>query len=137
MPPCRQQVGKVVQVIECEALLSVAASQTGLLAILPNCHQDRLIASLVANIGLLAVFKCGAFAWENVTLVAGWFGGSLPLFPRIILPIDLSFHTFQAMSYTIEVYGVELSSARSHRRLEASPTPANDSTSKAARTPSG
>jgi alginate O-acetyltransferase complex protein AlgI len=67
-------------------------------------RKPALIASLVANIGLLGVFKYGAFAWGNASEVAGWFGESLPPFPRLLLPIGLSFHTFQAMSYTIEVY---------------------------------
>lgn len=67
-------------------------------------RKPALIASLIANVGLLAFFKYGAFVWGNVATVAWWFGGSLPDFPRILLPIGLSFHTFQAMSYTIEVY---------------------------------
>lgn len=59
-----------------------------------------LIISLIANIGVLAVFKYYNFFVDNINLVAGT---SLP-FLMIILPIGLSFHTFQAMSYTIEVY---------------------------------
>jgi len=59
-----------------------------------------LIISLVANIGVLAVFKYYNFFIDNINVAAGV---SLPLL-KIILPIGLSFHTFQAMSYTIEVY---------------------------------
>ncbi|HYP89559.1 MAG TPA: hypothetical protein VEQ59_15430, partial [Polyangiaceae bacterium] len=61
--------------------------------------------SLVANLGVLAVFKYWPFLHQN----AGWLfqlaGARNPL-PAldIVLPIGLSFHTFQAMSYTIEVY---------------------------------
>jgi len=65
-----------------------------------------LIVSLVANIGVLAVFKYYNFFVGNVdTLLHGFglAGNALP-FLDIILPIGLSFHTFQAMSYTIEVY---------------------------------
>lgn len=65
-----------------------------------------LIASLVANIGVLAVFKYFNFFIDNVnTLLQGLniTTHALP-FLKIILPIGLSFHTFQAMSYTIEVY---------------------------------
>lgn len=64
-----------------------------------------LTCSLVANIGILAVFKYFNFLNENITLVAdslGWHN-HIP-FLTILLPIGLSFHTFQAMSYTIEVY---------------------------------
>ncbi len=65
-----------------------------------------LIMSLVANIGVLAVFKYYNFFIENVNdLLHGWniSTRSVP-YLSIILPIGLSFHTFQAMSYTIEVY---------------------------------
>jgi alginate O-acetyltransferase complex protein AlgI len=60
-----------------------------------------LILSLVANIGVLAVFKYYNFFIGNFNMLAHQ--DMLPLL-TIILPIGLSFHTFQAMSYTIEVY---------------------------------
>ncbi|MBS1773187.1 MAG: MBOAT family protein [Bacteroidetes bacterium] len=62
-----------------------------------------LIMSLVSNIGVLAVFKYYNFFIGNINDL---FGGSEALLPllNIALPIGLSFHTFQAMSYTIEVY---------------------------------
>jgi len=64
-----------------------------------------LIASLIANIGVLAVFKYYNFFIDNFNSLGSWWGmqGNLP-YLGIILPIGLSFHTFQAMSYTIEVY---------------------------------
>ena len=64
-----------------------------------------LIASLTANIGLLGFFKYFNFFNENLASVFSVFGidfHSANL--NIILPIGLSFHTFQSMSYTIEVY---------------------------------
>lgn len=48
-----------------------------------------LVMSIAANLGVLAVFK-----------YAGWISASW----QLALPIGLSFHTFQAMSYAIEVY---------------------------------
>lgn len=64
-----------------------------------------LIASLVANIGVLAVFKYYNFLNENLTTLLGTFQLENPVpYLGILLPIGLSFHTFQAMSYTIEVY---------------------------------
>ena len=64
-----------------------------------------LIASLVANIGVLAVFKYVYFILGNVHSLFGFFGKNIDTsFIHIILPIGLSFHTFQAMSYTFEVY---------------------------------
>jgi D-alanyl-lipoteichoic acid acyltransferase DltB (MBOAT superfamily) len=64
-----------------------------------------LICSLIANIGVLAIFKYYNFFTENLTLLFTKFSYSLPLpILKLLLPIGLSFHTFQAMSYTIEVY---------------------------------
>ena len=61
--------------------------------------------SIVVNIGVLSVFKYYNFFIGNVDLLLHSFNisESIPLL-KIILPIGLSFHTFQAMSYTIEVY---------------------------------
>jgi alginate O-acetyltransferase complex protein AlgI len=63
-----------------------------------------LVASLAANIGVLMVFKYYHFLNENLSALLGY--GHASLLPELsmVLPIGLSFHTFQAMSYTIEVY---------------------------------
>ena len=64
-----------------------------------------LIASLVANIGVLCVFKYYNFLNDNLTALLHGAGYKNPIpYLSILLPIGLSFHTFQAMSYTIEVY---------------------------------
>jgi alginate O-acetyltransferase complex protein AlgI len=64
-----------------------------------------LIASLVANIGVLAVFKYYNFLNDNLGTLLYGMGYHNPIpYLSILLPIGLSFHTFQAMSYTIEVY---------------------------------
>ncbi|SOE19899.1 D-alanyl-lipoteichoic acid acyltransferase DltB, MBOAT superfamily [Spirosomataceae bacterium TFI 002] len=63
-----------------------------------------LIASLVANIGVLAVFKYADFLIGNANAVLFKLGAETYDLLDILLPIGLSFHTFQAMSYTIEVY---------------------------------
>ncbi|WP_375446703.1 MBOAT family O-acyltransferase [uncultured Fibrella sp.] len=75
-------------------------------------HRRKLllIISLIANVGLLAFFKYYDFFHEQITALLGTFGltHSVPmlgeLIPGIVLPIGLSFHTFQSISYTIEVY---------------------------------
>lgn len=68
-------------------------------------RRQFLILSLIANIGVLAIFKYYNFINDHITGLAKLFGytNQLP-YLAIILPIGLSFHTFQAMSYTIEVY---------------------------------
>jgi alginate O-acetyltransferase complex protein AlgI len=64
-----------------------------------------LICSLVANIGVLAVFKYYNFINFNLSALLHGFDVTNPVpYLSILLPIGLSFHTFQAMSYTIEVY---------------------------------
>jgi D-alanyl-lipoteichoic acid acyltransferase DltB (MBOAT superfamily) len=64
-----------------------------------------LIISLVANIGMLCFFKYFNFAESEVERFCSAFGIHMhPWHLNVILPIGLSFHTFQSMSYTIEVY---------------------------------
>jgi len=64
-----------------------------------------LIASLIANIGILCIFKYYNFLNNNLSVLLHGVGFQNPIpFLSIILPIGLSFHTFQAMSYTIEVF---------------------------------
>mgnify|MGYP000895622422 CR=1 FL=1 len=66
-------------------------------------HHKKLflIISIIANVSVLAVFKYFNFLAININSLAD--KDIIPLL-KIILPIGLSFHTFQAMSYTIEVY---------------------------------
>ncbi|MCB9046044.1 MAG: MBOAT family protein [Chitinophagales bacterium] len=69
-------------------------------------NKKHLLAmSIVANVGVLCFFKYYNFLNENLTTLLGLasFKNPIPAL-NIILPIGLSFHTFQAMSYTIEVY---------------------------------
>lgn len=63
---------------------------------------SRLIIGLdaVFNLGLLFVFKYLSF---SVGIIDNVFGADLPI-PEIALPIGISFFTFQAMSYVIDVY---------------------------------
>ena len=64
-----------------------------------------LIVSLVSNIGVLFIFKYFNFFNTNLKALAEAIHWNYSLESlSIALPIGLSFHTFQAMSYTIEVY---------------------------------
>jgi D-alanyl-lipoteichoic acid acyltransferase DltB (MBOAT superfamily) len=64
-----------------------------------------LIISLITNIGVLAIFKYYNFLNDNISFLLKGFALENPIPSlKILLPIGLSFHTFQAMSYTIEVY---------------------------------
>jgi alginate O-acetyltransferase complex protein AlgI len=64
-------------------------------------HKKQfLLCSIIGNIGILCIFKYYNFFISNFNEI---FDSSGPLL-KIILPIGLSFHTFQAMAYTIEIY---------------------------------
>lgn len=64
-----------------------------------------LVCSLIANIGVLCFFKYYNFLNDSFTHVLFRFHRDNPVpYLDILLPLGLSFHTFQAMSYTIEVF---------------------------------
>jgi D-alanyl-lipoteichoic acid acyltransferase DltB (MBOAT superfamily) len=61
--------------------------------------------SIAANVGVLGLFKYFNFFNENIASIARFIGWNYPIGAlTLALPVGLSFHTFQAMSYTIEVY---------------------------------
>jgi alginate O-acetyltransferase complex protein AlgI len=68
-------------------------------------RKRYLVMSIIANVGVLAFFKYADFLNDNLDALASfldWNYSKQAL--GIILPIGLSFHTFQSLSYTIEVY---------------------------------
>lgn len=70
-----------------------------------NRRRTLLLASVVANLGLLGFFKYYYFFTDNTSSLLSLFGvdWSAPNW-NIILPVGISFYTFQSMSYTIDVY---------------------------------
>lgn len=68
-------------------------------------RKALLGVSLAANIGILASFKYFDFFNSNVRVLAEMIGWNYPIENLgWLLPIGLSFHTFQSLAYTIEVY---------------------------------
>lgn len=68
-----------------------------------------LVLSLLGNLGSLAAFKYSSFFAENISLLLSHFGIIIDLKSKIpkfmlILPVGISFYTFQSMSYTIDIY---------------------------------
>ena len=59
-----------------------------------------MVSGVVLNLLLLGVFKYTGFMVENINAL---FGLSIPV-PSISLPLGISFYTFQAMTYVIDVY---------------------------------
>jgi D-alanyl-lipoteichoic acid acyltransferase DltB (MBOAT superfamily) len=73
----------------------------------PQKNKKMLLyVSLIANIGVLCVFKYYNFFISNIEDLLASLNITTYKLPylTILLPIGLSFHTFQAMSYTLEVY---------------------------------
>jgi alginate O-acetyltransferase complex protein AlgI len=88
----------LVILIDYIAGLAIAATQNPL-------RRAFLILSLLANIGLLATFKYFDFLNDNVHAFSEMLHWTYPVRNLgWLLPIGLSFHTFQSMAYTIEVY---------------------------------
>ena len=65
-------------------------------------RRTWLIVSLAANLGFLGFFKYFNFAAGNFAMLLGRPASAFAL--DIILPMGISFHTFQSMSYVIDVY---------------------------------
>lgn len=70
--------------------------------------------SLCGQLGLLAFFKYSGFVAANARAIGGALGLHLPEFAlRIVLPVGISFYTFQTLSYTIDVWRGRLAPRRS------------------------
>jgi D-alanyl-lipoteichoic acid acyltransferase DltB (MBOAT superfamily) len=91
----------------------------------PRARTAWLVISLVSNFGFLGYFKYSGFLTENLNSILAHLDLSARLpdpvaypnamlgllgvseyhfFSRVVLPIGISFHTFQSMSYTIDAY---------------------------------
>jgi alginate O-acetyltransferase complex protein AlgI len=64
-----------------------------------------LMLSLAVNLGILSYFKYGGFLAENFTLLARSLGFDWQPAPfNVVLPVGISFYTFQTLSYTLDIY---------------------------------
>lgn len=77
-------------------------------------RKALLAVSLVANLGLLGFFKYGEFLMENYQALMSLLGVTVQI-PEwdIILPVGISFYTFQTLSYTLDVYRKKTAPAKS------------------------
>ncbi len=84
----------------------------------PGVRKTWLLISLIINLGLLLFFKYTYFFVDNINFIAsqagfsGFSGSTIAL--RIILPLGISFYTFQTISYTIDVYRRVITPTRSY-----------------------
>ena len=80
-------------------------------------RKALLALSLVANLGLLAAFKYADFFLASLEAALGSCGVRAPMpLLRLVLPVGISFYTFEAVSYTFDVY---------RRRIRAERDPAH------------
>jgi len=72
-----------------------------------------LVLMCIVNLGLLSIFKYGTFLMENLNSLTGF----PDVIPKILLPIGISFYTFQLMSYVIDVYRGDTESQKNYFTL--------------------
>ncbi len=73
-------------------------------------HKKVILAgSLISNLGILVLYKYLTFLFTNISAVLGLFHVSVQI-PSIdlLLPVGISFYTFQALSYSMDVYREEI-----------------------------
>lgn len=80
-----------------------------------NRRKRKLLVTLsvVANLGLLGAFKYYNFFRDSAE---AWFGWHAPVLD-VLLPVGISFYTFQSLSYTIDVYRGTIQPARNLREF--------------------
>ncbi len=77
-----------------------------------------MLGALLFNLGILAVLKYTNFAISNINAISGAVGAGLSIeHLNIILPMGISFYTFQALSYLIDVYHAKYDAQRSFPRF--------------------
>lgn len=76
--------------------------------------KQMLVAAIICNIALLGYFKYSNFFIENFNFISeSLFGSSIP-WANVILPIGISFLTFEKISYLVDVYRKDCGAQRSY-----------------------
>ncbi|MFC1585911.1 MBOAT family protein, partial [Fibrobacterota bacterium] len=72
----------------------------------PKSRNTALVLSIVISLGFLAFFKYYMFCMDGINKLAELFGAGSNFFHimSVTLPIGISFYTFQALSYTVDVW---------------------------------
>ena len=83
----------------CSVLLNYTGAMGVSLAKRDTARRCIMIAGVAANLALLGYFKYAGFAVSIVNAL----GAHIPV-PEIVLPLGISFYTFQGMSYLLDVY---------------------------------
>jgi len=76
-------------------------------------RRQWLALAMVVSFGVLGWFKYFNFFYDSLQTTLGWLGLTLSPLPwRVLLPVGISFFTFQAASYVVDVYRREMETAR-------------------------
>lgn len=73
-------------------------------AALQRKRKLLLLLSICTNLGLLGYFKYFNFGVDTLNAILGRTGDDAYSWPEIVLPVGISFYTFQSLSYSIDVY---------------------------------
>ena len=80
----------------------------------PRWRRFFLLASVCVSLLLLATFKYANFALANLNSILGQIGApSLGLALHLVLPVGISFYTFQSIGYVVDVYRRQIPAQRS------------------------
>ncbi len=102
---CGGAIGRIDSALDAGQALDVANQAAR--------RKRYLVLSVVFNLGLLAYFKYANFGIDSLNILFRSVGLHPVAFAKVVLPIGISFYTFQTMSYTIDVYLKECTPVRS------------------------
>ncbi|NDW17718.1 MBOAT family protein [Dysgonomonas sp. 216] len=97
-------------------LLSTICVNYGCSLLIEKGHRRiGLWTAVILSLGSLFYFKYATFAYTNIINLFNWLGinESYHSIPQIVLPLGISFFTFQVLSYTIDVYRGNIHASRS------------------------
>ncbi len=80
-------------------------------------RKPIVVAGIVLNLGILGFFKYAYFFAENTSFAIGYEGGNP--FVGVILPIGISFFTFQGITYLVDIWRKEISAEKNLVRFGA------------------
>ena len=85
----------------------------------PRPRRALLVLSCVVNLGLLGFFKYWGLFESTANGIGHWLGSEDALLPalQLVLPVGISFYTFQTLAYTVDVYRGRIRAVRSLRDL--------------------
>lgn len=75
--------------------------------------RAAVVSAAIISLGLLCIFKYTGFIITNINYITG----SDRIIPEIVLPIGISFYTFQLLSYTVDVYRGDVEAQKSFWKL--------------------